>query len=750
MALSPIAFIAPNYRDFKTYWLKVYEPGTTTPKTMALDSAGVVTVAKLELNADGFLESAGGALVIPYIDGAYDAWLFPTEAEADANDTVNAEQVADDIIGVSGVGVNELSVKKFDTLDDAITETSPLNIFDGAALNIKERTAGNGGGAMWDVIAGTGTANGNNIIAHNTLDLSMVYRPEENVRSYETTDDVIASLDLTIGESLTTNDELGSLFKVEVSGDNDGIDSFLLNNGSYANRITSLAGDQYYSYKQRFMLAEQMKKLRNHTPIAFTWYGDSNSVRNNFAVQTAFRGTLQGAYGTAEINANIDRATSGYSAKVSFETYTTNHSGNITVINFGTNDASTQFGYPQDGNIQQYLRWMERLVIRELNWGHPCVLVTPLPTRFDKAFERPGIYTSPSDPFPTVERADSYLMGEALKYLGAKYSIPVLDSVEAMAPFRDEMFVDSTQSINLNTSFGDPVHLDTVYSPYWGARLAAQFVGDLVMNAPSVSDGDMLTITKGFDPFAIKSSRNPDQVYAYFANSAEASFARGDEHIGNRCQLITAAERVTYSFYAETDNLIIYPTIMVFASSTATMFLDNNETQPPMKIDNGLNSGSFGPIGFGITTTTNTVVNRPFGYPALATRDEQNSHIWIPTKGWHTFTILCDAGSVAVSGLNIFSVAHKDLELLKLTVANIGSTIEWTTGDPLAANDGQKYYATGGINLPPGATEGTFIKYQTSDIQNGSLEFSVSAGTSPGDIWTKYLVNGTWGAWNQA
>ena len=60
---------------------------------MALDSAGVVTVAKLELNADGFLESAGGALVIPYIDGAYDAWLFPTEAEADANDTTNAEQV---------------------------------------------------------------------------------------------------------------------------------------------------------------------------------------------------------------------------------------------------------------------------------------------------------------------------------------------------------------------------------------------------------------------------------------------------------------------------------------------------------------------------------------------------------------------------------------------------------------------------------------------------------------------------------
>ena len=93
MAYSAIAFIAPNYRDFKTYWLKAYETGTTTPKVMSLDSVGTTTVAKLQLNADGFLASAGGALVIPYINGYYDLWLFPTEAEADANDTINAERL---------------------------------------------------------------------------------------------------------------------------------------------------------------------------------------------------------------------------------------------------------------------------------------------------------------------------------------------------------------------------------------------------------------------------------------------------------------------------------------------------------------------------------------------------------------------------------------------------------------------------------------------------------------------------------
>jgi hypothetical protein len=108
MTYFPIAFIAPNYRDYKNEWLKAYEPGTTTPKAMALDSAAAVTVAKLQLNADGFLKSAGGALVIPYLSGAYDLWLFPTEAEADSNTTTNAIRVADNILGVPADDAIEL------------------------------------------------------------------------------------------------------------------------------------------------------------------------------------------------------------------------------------------------------------------------------------------------------------------------------------------------------------------------------------------------------------------------------------------------------------------------------------------------------------------------------------------------------------------------------------------------------------------------------------------------------------------
>ena len=97
MAFVAIANIAPQYENYPNYWLKAYEQGGTTPLVMSLFVAGTPTVAKLELDAQGFLKSAGNARVIPYIDGAYDAWLIPTEAEADANDLTNAIQVADNI-----------------------------------------------------------------------------------------------------------------------------------------------------------------------------------------------------------------------------------------------------------------------------------------------------------------------------------------------------------------------------------------------------------------------------------------------------------------------------------------------------------------------------------------------------------------------------------------------------------------------------------------------------------------------------
>jgi len=104
MAYSPIALTIPQYEDYPNYWLKAYEQGTTTPLAMATDATGGTTAAKYEIDAQGFPKTAGNARLIPFINGDYDLWLFPTEAEADADDTSNAIQFADNLNASSVYG----------------------------------------------------------------------------------------------------------------------------------------------------------------------------------------------------------------------------------------------------------------------------------------------------------------------------------------------------------------------------------------------------------------------------------------------------------------------------------------------------------------------------------------------------------------------------------------------------------------------------------------------------------------------
>ena len=104
MAYAAIANIIPQYENYPNYWLKAYTQGTTTPKVMATDKTGATTASKFELNSDGFPITAGSALVIPFIDGAYDLWLFSTAALADANTTGSAIQLADNIVAPAAAG----------------------------------------------------------------------------------------------------------------------------------------------------------------------------------------------------------------------------------------------------------------------------------------------------------------------------------------------------------------------------------------------------------------------------------------------------------------------------------------------------------------------------------------------------------------------------------------------------------------------------------------------------------------------
>lgn len=124
MTYAAIAYTAPQYEDYYLQYIKAYSAGTTTPIPMATDSSGLTTVAKAQLNSKGFITSDGEALFIPYIEGSYDLYIFPTALDADNNDTSSAIRIADDMNSQNVSIINDLSqAYEFDTVADMKAST---------------------------------------------------------------------------------------------------------------------------------------------------------------------------------------------------------------------------------------------------------------------------------------------------------------------------------------------------------------------------------------------------------------------------------------------------------------------------------------------------------------------------------------------------------------------------------------------------------------------------------------------------
>lgn len=152
MAFAPIAFVIPEYDRnlYSSWWLKAYEPGTTTPQAMATDSTGSTTAAKFQLNTEGFPITAGNALVVPHVDGDYDLWLFPTAAEADANDTTNALQFADNLGIVSLIQSVSNASSEVVLSADTVADLKTKDLQSGQTISTKGYyTEGDGGGASY-------------------------------------------------------------------------------------------------------------------------------------------------------------------------------------------------------------------------------------------------------------------------------------------------------------------------------------------------------------------------------------------------------------------------------------------------------------------------------------------------------------------------------------------------------------------------------------------------------------------------
>ena len=102
MARRPVTGLLSQYAknaggaSASGYWLKFFYASygaTTSPLTMYTRQSGGVGLSKCKLNTRGEPISDSGdndSTFIPYINGDWDAYIFFTEADADANNTVNS------------------------------------------------------------------------------------------------------------------------------------------------------------------------------------------------------------------------------------------------------------------------------------------------------------------------------------------------------------------------------------------------------------------------------------------------------------------------------------------------------------------------------------------------------------------------------------------------------------------------------------------------------------------------------------
>lgn len=151
------------------YYLKCYAAGTSTPISIALDESGSTLVDKVRLDSEGFAENASGGSTALFIDQKFRLVLYINSTDADANTFANAVQDIDDIPQpvnadtITGeIASSKEFLKAFDTLNDAVVNTE---LVDGDTITWKERTTGNKGGAIGDVVlASTVTPNTYDVI----------------------------------------------------------------------------------------------------------------------------------------------------------------------------------------------------------------------------------------------------------------------------------------------------------------------------------------------------------------------------------------------------------------------------------------------------------------------------------------------------------------------------------------------------------------------------------------------------------
>ena len=432
---------------------------------------------------------------------------------------------------------------------------------------------------------------------------------------------------------------------------------------------------------QSVLFGSFLKKLNTRQPTTICLFGDSvlygadynstnargplSGTTDNGALFKDNRASLTPSEGLSsflnEIYSEvsvIQKAFPGDGTKLGWEHWNASTS-DLVIFNYGINDA-IRAGTGYAGDLSTYIRYYRLLIERELRNGTAVMILTPTKQKMVA-----------SD--LTRQTVDTF--SETAKLLASDYNIPVIDGAELMNNYNADIYSDYT-------------HFNGTGYGILASRLAAAIIGKSVNRPHKVNSGSVMSVIPQSSSLAVANGEWINNAGS--PTSGEVVADKGVScQIGNNGSLI-------WSFYAEQDGLVAFPTLQVvnkdvpfkakveldFGTSQAQwgnywQFADSggvntNYREPSrMELSNGDFKGYSGAV-----------------YDKYTIESDSQKVLKITNKGWHTVKITFN--SEETNRLYINNLSFTSLDDYKNRVYK-KIPVEYLSGEPINGTSEQLY-----------------------------------------------------------
>ena len=449
---------------------------------------------------------------------------------------------------------------------------------------------------------------------------------------------------------------------------------------------------EYLKFLQVQNYAEFYRKLRTGLPVNIASKGDSTvygvdeysddkrepstvttdtgrthvKTRASISYPEQLEINLRSIYGDKVSVENLGY--SGSYAKFHYEQYFKKRDNDLTIIMLGINDSKLP-ECPYAGDVKEFIYWYEQLIIRELIWGKAVIIM--LPTR--------------------VRRVNDDIIdvfSNSLVLLAEKYNIPYVDTQSFFTNYNADIYSDN-------------LHFNAKGYKVLASRVTAFIINEGLKNRKKIKDGSNIGIFETTDSIkyigaAIQQASSGYTPYAL--DPATRSVLRFQNN-----------SKAIYSFYAEDENLVIYPTVRLEANSSIKLTLDFGVQQAEVEnitnIYGTTSTDNKFRNSYTLTSNSNSVLKFKDIYEKEAVKP-----LVITNKGWHTLLIETN-GDVKLWGIEFKKFRNtKYKSLYRGEFYNVGDVI--TLNDKISSYDNLYIYAN---SL---GFEGHLIDFNVSSVQD--------------------------------